>query len=115
MLRIYHNPRCSKSREALKRLEAAGAGPEVYKYLDEGFDETALRAMIGKLEDPVAELLRRNEKAFKTLGLAEKTLDEDTVVDALLTQPKLLQRPVIETHDRAVIARPPARADELAG
>lgn len=113
MLRIYHNPRCSKSRQALQLIQESGARPEIYEYLDQGFEENALRAMIGKLSDPVAELIRRNENEFKTLGLADKELDTNTVVDALLTQPKLLQRPVIETADRAIIARPPERAAEL--
>lgn len=113
MLRIYHNPRCSKSRQAMQLLEKNNAHAEVYKYLDKGFAEKDLRAMIAKLDDPVENLIRRNEDAFKELGLTNKQLDTDTIVNALLAAPKLLQRPVIETDDRALIARPPERTQDL--
>lgn len=115
MLRLYHNPRCSKSREALAILEAAGSEFETLRYLDNPPDEATLRALIAKLDTPVAELLRRNESEFKALGLKKDAIDEDTAVEALTEHPKLLQRPVLETDDHAVIGRPPERIRELLG
>lgn len=114
MLRIYHNPRCSKSREALAILEGSGREFEVVKYLQEPPGEDMLRRLVEKLDAPAAELLRRNESEFKTLGLARKDeISDEEAIQALLTQPKLLQRPILETEDRTVIGRPPERIQEL--
>lgn len=116
MLRIYHNPRCSKSRAALALLQEAGREPEIVKYLENPPGEEMLRRLLAKLDAPAAELLRHNEPQFKALGLANRdTLNEQAVIDALIAAPKLLQRPVIETGDRAFIARPPERVSELDG
>lgn len=114
MLRLYHNPRCSKSRAALVILEEEGHQPEVIRYLDNPPDEVMLRALVAKLARPAAELLRRNEPEFKTLGLARQDdIGDEDAIDALLTQPKLLQRPIIETDAQALVARPPERVREL--
>lgn len=114
MLRLYHNPRCSKSRQALAILKDAGRDFEEYRYLNEPPDDAMLRHLIAKLDVPASELLRRTESEFKTLGLDRKDeLDEEDVIQALLTQPKLLQRPILETGERAVIGRPPERVREL--
>jgi len=113
MLRIYHNPRCSKSRAALALLEDAGKNPEILKYLDNPPSEERLRAMLKKLDISAVELLRTNENEYKTLGLNRGTLDEEDAIEALLTQPKLMQRPIIETEDRAFVARPTERAKEV--
>lgn len=112
MLRIYHNPRCSKSRAALKLLEDAGQQPEILKYLENPPSEERLRAMLAKLDISPRQLLRTNESEYKTLGLDRETVDDDDAIQALLTQPKLMQRPVIETQDRAFVARPPERVQE---
>lgn len=113
MLRIYHNPRCSKSRAALALLEAAEKHPEILKYLENPPSEERLRNMLKKLDISAVELLRNNEKEYKTLGLDRSELDEEDAIEALLTQPKLMQRPVIETDDHAFVARPPERVREI--
>ncbi|MES1943327.1 arsenate reductase (glutaredoxin) [Salinisphaera sp. PC39] len=116
MLRIYHNPRCSKSRQALALLREAGHEPEVVKYLETPPDEAALRRVLAKLDTPAAGLLRHNEPQFKELGLADRgNLNQQAVIDALVAAPKLLQRPLIETDERAFVARPPERVSELGG
>ena len=113
MLRIYHNPRCSKSRAALALLEQAGKTPEVVKYLDEPIDEEGLRKLLKKLDIPATELLRTTEKEYRTLGLDRPGVDEKTAINALLTQPRLMQRPIVETENRALVARPPERVQDL--
>jgi arsenate reductase len=113
MLRLYHNPRCSKSRQALELLEAAGKQPEIIKYLEEPFDKERLQKLIDKLGLRAMDLLRRNEQAFKTLGLGREGTTDADAFEALLTQPKLLQRPILEVDDRALSARPPERVHEL--
>lgn len=113
MRRLYHNPRCSKSREALAIIEEAGSAVDTIRYLDNPPDEATLRALIAKLDVPVSELLRHNEADFKALGLSREAIDEDVAVQALLKHPKLLQRPILETDDSAVIGRPPEQIRSL--
>lgn len=113
MLRIYHNPRCSKSRAALTFLEEAGKTPEIIKYLDEQPSEERLRSMLAKLDISAKELLRSNENEYKTLGLNRAGITDEDAVQALLTQPKLMQRPIIETDGQAFVARPPERVKDI--
>jgi len=104
MLRIYHNPGCSKSRAALARLQAAGHKPEIVNYLDAPPSGQQLQALIRKLDVPGAELLRERPEAI---------VDDAAVIAALLAAPENMQRPIIEDERRAIIARPPQRADSF--
>lgn len=104
MLRIYHNPRCSKSRTALARLRDAGADVETIEYLKTPPQRDQLKTLIEKLDVPASELLREQ---------AGDGGDDNAIIDALLADPKRLQRPIIEDDTRAIIARPPERADEF--
>lgn len=91
-----------------------GADVEVVKYLDTPLDATTLRSIIAKLEDPVADLVRRD--GWKDLGItAADVATEDGVVDVLVRHPALLQRPIIVKGDRAVIGRPTERVNEILG
>lgn len=103
MLRIYYNPECSKSRAALARLQAAGLEPEIVDYLQKPPQRAQLEALIAKLDEPAAQLLRQHPDAAE-LGDAE-------VVATLVAAPELLQRPIVEQDGRAIIARPPERLD----
>lgn len=103
MLRLYYNPKCSKSRAALARLEAAGLQPEVIDYLRMPPTRTMLEAVVRKLDGAPTQLLREAPQADATTAAA--------VIDALLQSPQLLQRPIIEDDTRALIARPPERLD----
>ena len=110
---ILHNPRCSTSRAALETLTEAGVAPTVVRYLDDRLDEPALRDLIGRLEDPVTDLVRR-DPAFERAGLSESDVaDTEGVVAALLAHPELMQRPVIIAGDRAFIGRPRSRVAEI--
>ncbi|MDT0635344.1 arsenate reductase (glutaredoxin) [Spectribacter hydrogenoxidans] len=114
MYRLYHNPRCSKSRTALALLEEAGTSFTVIRYLDEPPSASTLQALLAKLGVPAADVLRHNEPAFRSLGLDQLAeIDAETAIQALLKEPKLLQRPILETDDRAVIGRPPEQIRTL--
>lgn len=103
MLRIYHNPRCSKSRAALARLQEAGLEPEIIRYLDTPPRREQHATIISKLDGPASELLRDTPDST--------SMDDNTIIEAILATPKLLQRPVIEDETRAVIGRPTQRID----
>ena len=106
MLRLWHNPRCSKSRAALALLEARGADFELYRYLDAPPDAAALAALLRKLDRPAAGLVRRGENAWKESGLATESA-EAAVRELILANPILIERPILETAASAVIGRPP--------
>ena len=107
---IYHNPRCSNSRTALGLLEerADAVDLEVVEYLKQPLDRAWLQALVAILEDPPADLVRHDQR-FKDLGLdPEGYATAEAVVDLLADHPELMQRPVLVSGGRAVIARPPA-------
>lgn len=103
---IWHNPRCSKSRQALALLEAAGVTPKVVKYLETPPTECELKMTLKKLQCTPMQLVRRGEAAFKTLGLSKDHSDQEWIT-AMVSNPILIERPVIISQDRAVIGRPP--------
>lgn len=106
---LLHNPRCSTSRAALERAEAAGIEPEVVRYLTTPLDADQLHDLIRVLEDPVTDLVRR-DATFADLGLSDDDVaTEDQVVAVLAEHPRLMQRPVLIKGDRAIIGRPKDR------
>ncbi|GAB2799362.1 arsenate reductase (glutaredoxin) [Halomonas shantousis] len=102
---MYHNPRCSKSREALALLEASGVEFRLHRYLDDPLDEKALRELAARLDGDSTELLRTNESDWKTLGIDSPS--EAQRLHAIADNPRLMQRPILDRGDRAVIGRPP--------
>lgn len=112
-LTVFHNPRCSTSRHALDAVERAGAQVEVVQYLKQPLDRTQLLDLLAKLEDPPADLVRKDTH-FAQLGLAAEDYTTPEQVAALLAEhPRLMQRPVLVRGDRAVIGRPKSRAEEF--
>ena len=109
---IWHNPRCSKSREALKLLENEGIEPQIVKYLEESPSETAIREVLERLGIGARELMRTKEALYRELGLKEVT-DEAALIKAMAEHPKLIERPVVIKGDRAVLGRPPEKVIEL--
>lgn len=105
MITLLHNPRCSKSRQALALLEEAGAEVTVRCYLDEPLDADELRSLVRRLEGSVSALVRRNETEWKQLGADVE--DPRQVIDAIVTHPRILQRPIADDGRRAVVGRPP--------
>lgn len=113
MLTIYHNPRCSKSRQALELLESHGARPLVVKYLETPPDAKTLRSLLRALGVGARDLLRTGEEEYTRLGLDNPALDDDTLVAAMVAHPRLIERPVVVSGKRAVIGRPPEKVLEL--
>jgi arsenate reductase len=112
---IYHNPNCSTSKKALTALEEGGADFDVIQYMKAPPDRATLEFLVARLEDPVADLVRK-DPYFKELGLdAEDYTEPDAVVDLLLEHPRLMQRPLLVSGDRVFIGRPVDRVDELLG
>ena len=104
---IWHNPRCSKSRQTLKLLEDNGIKPVIRKYLEDAPSPTELRNVLGKLGLTAADLVRRQESLFKELGLNNAGASEDQLLAAMTEHPKLIERPVVITDKGAALGRPP--------
>lgn len=105
MVTIYHNPRCSKSREGVCLLEEKGIQFETVKYLDETLTKSELLSIIKKLKIKPIELVRTNETIWKE-NYKDKTLSDEEVITAMLDNPILIERPIIINGDKAVIGRP---------
>ena len=112
-LTLYHNPRCSKSRGALELLEARGLTPTVVRYLETPLNAGQIKARLGKLGISARQLLRTGEDEYKMLLLADDNLSEARLIDAIAAHPKLMERPILEAGDKAVIGRPPENVLEL--
>jgi len=112
-LTLYHNPRCSKSRGALELLEARGLTPNVVRYLETPLSAAQIKALLGKLGISARQLLRSGEDEYKMLQLADESLSETQLIDAIAQHPKLMERPILEVGDKAVIGRPPENILEL--
>ncbi len=110
---VFHNPRCSKSRGALSILADRGVEATVVEYLQTPPDRATLERILDAIPDPAGELVRRDDR-FKELGLTKADVaDRDGVLDVLLANPELMQRPVVFKGDVAVIARPSEKVLEL--
>ena len=110
---LYHNPRCSKSRQALALLEEKGIKPDIVLYLDAPPDEKTLRSVLKKLGIPARELLRKGEDEFKQLQLENTALTESDLITAMCTHPRLIERPIVINGNCAVIGRPPEKVLEI--
>lgn len=108
---IFHNPKCGTSRKVLAAAEERGVDVQIVKYLEDPPDRDALESLVARLEDPVADLVRKDAH-FKELGLdPDAYTDVQSVVDLLVEHPRLMQRPLLLRDDRVVIARPVERAE----
>lgn len=112
MITIYHNPRCSKSRDGLCFVEDLNEEIEVRKYLDEPFTKDELLSIIKKLNIKPIELVRTNEKIWKE-NYKGKDLTDADIIDAFLENPKLIERPIVVKGNKAVIARPKEKINEI--
>lgn len=111
-MKIYHNPRCSKSRCSLDLLTERGIEFEIVKYLEEVPTKKELKSLLKKLNIKAEELVRKGEKEYKENYIG-KTLSEEEWIEAMVKYPKLIERPIFENGDKAVIGRPPERVLEL--
>ena len=104
---LYHNPRCSKSRGALELIHERGIEPRVIAYLDTPPTRDELRELLRLLALPARALLRTGEDEYAALGLADVSLSDDALIDAMVAHPRLIERPIFVHAGRAVIGRPP--------
>lgn len=112
-VRIYHNPKCGTSREALRLIREAGVEPEVIEYLKEPFTRELLEALLKKLKKKPSELLRRKEKLVAELGLDQPAVEEKDLLAAMLDHPILVDRPIVVAGARALLCRPAIRVMEI--
>lgn len=112
MLKIYHNPRCMKSRQTLSLIQEAGAEVEIIEYLKEPPSAAELKEVIGKLGISAEQLLRKGEAIFKQEFKGQLHTDEEWI-EIMLAHPKLIERPIVVKGDEAVIGRPPESVNQF--
>ncbi len=110
---IYHNPRCSKSRQALELLQSRGIEPTVIRYLDDPPDEATLSQILDQLGIKPIDLIRKKEKLYKELGLDRVKDDRQALIQAMVEHPILIERPIVVKADRARLGRPPEDVLEI--
>ncbi len=111
--RIYHNPRCSKSRQALALLEEEGEAPEIIDYIKTPLDNASISELLTMLDMSARDLMRKQEDTYKELNLDNPDLSEAQLVQALADYPRLIERPIVVRHGKAVLARPAEKVLEL--
>ena len=112
MLKIYHNPRCRKSREGLEILEKSGKDFEVITYLETPPTAQELKVLLKKLQLSPIELVRKGEQIWKD-NYRDKSMTDDEVINAMIKYPKLIERPIVFSKEKAVVGRPPEKINEL--
>ncbi|ELY4675821.1 arsenate reductase (glutaredoxin) [Cronobacter turicensis] len=111
---IYHNPRCSKSRETLSLLTERGIEPDVVLYLETPPDAATIKTLLKQLGFSQArELMRTKEELYKTLDLADASLSEEALIQAVVDNPKLIERPIVVSDGKARLGRPPEQVLDI--
>jgi arsenate reductase (glutaredoxin) len=104
---IFHNPRCSKSRETLKLIEARGLKPKIVEYLKTPPSVAELKSILKKLGLKPDAIVRKSEPLYAELGLKDRKLDDAALIALLVANPILIERPIVVAGSKAVIGRPP--------
>ncbi|MAL98892.1 arsenate reductase (glutaredoxin) [Hydrocarboniclastica marina] len=104
---LYHNPRCSKSRQALALLEERNVQPTVVRYLETPPTVEELRSLLGQLNLTPRDIMRKKEEPYKTLGLDDADLDDNALLQAMHNHPILIERPIAHGNGKAAVGRPP--------
>ncbi|MEW8505991.1 MAG: arsenate reductase (glutaredoxin) [Candidatus Thiodiazotropha sp.] len=112
-IEIYHNPRCSKSRQTLQLLQDKGIEADVVEYLKTPPDKATLERILDMLGLQPRELMRTKEKEYKALQLDDPQLTRDQLIDAMIANPKLIERPIVIQNGKAAIGRPPEKVLEI--
>ena len=110
---IYQKPTCTTCREVYSALKDAGVDFDAVDYYLEPIPKPRLRELLDKMGMPARQLLRTKEPVYKELGLAGRELSEDELLDLMVEHPDLIQRPIVEKGDRAILARPAERLREI--
>ena len=111
-MKYYHNPRCSKSRQGLEILNKERIFPEIINYINNPITFEGLKLIISKLDIVPESLIRKNEPIYKE-NFKNKSLSSIDCIQAMIDYPKLMERPILEIDDKAIIGRPPERLLEL--
>ncbi|HCY81587.1 MAG TPA: arsenate reductase (glutaredoxin) [Xanthomarina gelatinilytica] len=112
MIKIYHNPRCSKSRNGLEIIKESGKNFEIVTYLENTPTKEELKQLINLLNIPAEDLIRKNEAAWKE-NFKGKNLTQEQLIEAMVSFPKLIERPIVINGSKAVIGRPPEKILEI--
>ncbi len=112
-IKIFHNPRCSKSRQTLQLLRDQGVEPEIVEYLKTPPDRETLVRVLDMLGMEPRDLMRRKEKEYKANGLDDPQLSRDELIDGMLSNPKLIERPIVVNNGKARLGRPPEQVLEI--
>lgn len=112
-VRIFHNPRCSKSRAALALLRERGIEPQVVEYLKTPPNEATLKAVLDQLGIRPRDLLRTGEAEYRELGLDDPAVSDEQLLRAMVAHPKLIERPIVLHAGKACVGRPPERVLEI--
>ena len=110
---IYHNPRCSRSRQTLKLLQERGIEPRIVEYLKDPPDENTLARILGMLEMDAIDLMRTKQDEYEELGLEEKKEDQRALMRAMMEHPILIERPIVIKGNQARLGRPPESVLEI--
>ncbi len=104
---IYHNPRCSKSRQTLALIQDRGIEPQVVEYLKDAPDAETLDRLLKALQKEPRDLMRRQEAVYKELNLSDPKLSRDALIAAMVANPILIERPIVTKDGKAALGRPP--------
>ena len=110
---VYQKPTCTTCRQVYAALKESGVDFAAVDYYLEPIPKSKLKELLSKMKMPARELLRRAEPVYQELGLAQKDLSEDELIDLMVRHPDLIQRPIVEKGSRAILARPAERIKEI--
>ena len=110
---IYHNPKCSKSRQTLKLLRTRGIKPVIIEYLKEPPDKITLQMILRLLKLKPQDIMRKNEDIYKKLRLGREDLGDEALISAMIKHPVLIERPIVLANGKAALGRPPENVLEI--
>jgi arsenate reductase len=110
---VYQKPTCTTCRQVYAELKASGVDFDAVDYYTDPIPRDKLLELVRKMGTPARDLLRRNEDIYRQLRLGERDLSESEIIDLMVAHPDLIQRPIVERGDRAILARPPSRLAEI--
>lgn len=112
-LKIYHNPRCSKSRATLELLKERGLEPVIVEYLKQPPTKQEIKQVLGYLGKGPRDIMRKGEAAYKEQNLGDDSLSDDALIEAMVKTPILIERPIVISGDKAALGRPPESVLEI--
>ena len=112
-LTIYHNPKCSKSRQTLALIVSKNITPKVILYLEKNISKSEIKNLVLKLSLPIRDILRKSEDEYVKCNLDNQKLNDDEIINSIIRFPKLMERPIVVKGDKAIIGRPPENVLKL--